>query len=222
MIVAIDGPVGVGKSTVARAVARQLGILHIDTGAMYRALAFRCLEEDLDPLNEVQMTALAERNTVLLEPSPSGPKVICNGQDVSDEIRLPEVTALVSQVSAHAGLREVVVAAQREMGRLGSVIMEGRDIGTVVFPQADVKIYLDAALEARVKRRARDLEERGIPWSYEETRQSIIARDYYDKNRPVSPLKIAEDAIVVDTTHLEFDEVVAEIVRIIRQLLAMK
>lgn len=222
MIVAIDGPVGVGKSTVARAVARQLGLLHIDTGAMYRALAWRCLEEDLAADDPLQMADLARRTRIRLEPSPAGPKVFCNDIDVTDIIRSPEVTALVSQVSAHAGLREIVVEAQRQMGLSGSVVMEGRDIGTVVFPNADVKLYLEAGLEARVRRRAKDFEAKGTPWSYDEIRQSIIARDEYDKNREVSPLRVAEDAIVLDTTDLDFEAVVAEVVRIIRHHLSEK
>ncbi len=189
---------------------------------MYRALALRCLEEDLSPENPNEMADLARRTEVRLVPSPTGPKVFCNNTDVTDAIRSHEVTALVSQVSAHAGLREVVVNTQRQMGALGSVVMEGRDIGTVVFPNADVKLYLEAGLEARVRRRAQDFEAKGIPWSYDEIRQSIIARDEYDKNREVSPLCVAEDAIVLDTTNLEFDAVVAEVVRLIRQHLAEK
>ncbi len=222
MIITIDGPVGVGKSTVARAVACQLGLLHIDTGAMYRALAWRCLEEDLASDDPHQMADLARRTQIRLVPSPAGPKVFCNEIDVTGIIRSPEVTALVSQVSAHAGLREIVVNAQRQMGAAGSVIMEGRDIGTVVFPNADVKLYLDAGLEARVRRRAKDFEAKGIPWSYDEIRQSILARDEYDKNREISPLRVAKDAIVLDTTDLDFDAVVAEVVRIIRQHLSKK
>jgi cytidylate kinase len=222
MIVAIDGPVGVGKSTVARAVARQLGLLHIDTGAMYRALAWRCLEEDLAADDPGQMADLARRTQISLVPSPAGPKVFCNDHDVTDIIRSPEVTALVSQVSAHAGLREIVVDAQRQMGASGSVVMEGRDIGTVVFPNADVKLYLEAKLEARVRRRAKDFEAKGTPWSYDEIRQSILARDEYDKNREVSPLRVAQDAIVLDTTDLDFDAVVVEVVNLIRHHLSEK
>lgn len=222
MIVAIDGPVGVGKSTVARAVARQLGLLHIDTGAMYRALAWRCLEEDLSADDPSAMTALAQKTTIRLEPSPTGTKVYCNENEVTDVIRSPEVTSLVSRVSAHAGLREIVVSSQRLMGTSGSVVMEGRDIGTVVFPNADVKIYLEASLEARVRRRARDFEAEGTPWSNDEIRQSIIARDEFDKNRKVSPLRVAENALVLDTSDLDFESVVAEVVRIVRQHLSEK
>jgi cytidylate kinase len=222
MIVAIDGPVGVGKSTVARAVARRLGLLHIDTGAMYRALAWRCIEEDLNPDDPKQMRDLAERTYIRLEPSPTGPKVFCGAVDVTEVIRTPEVTSIVSKVSAHKGLREVVVEAQRGMGESGSVVMEGRDIGTVVFPHADVKIFLDANLDARVRRRASDYEAKGIPWSFEEIRKSVLARDDRDKNREASPLKVSDDAIVVDTSGLDFEEVVAQVVKIIRNEIRKK
>lgn len=220
MIVAIDGPVGVGKTTVARAVAERLGFVHIDTGAMYRALALRCLEDDLDPDDAVAMGDLAKREPICMELSPEGLRVYIHGEDVSDEIRSPEVTALVSRVSAHAGLREVVVAQQREMGATGNVVMEGRDIGSVVFPQADVKIYLDATLDSRVKRRAGDFETKGIPWSFEEIRQSIVARDEYDRTRKVSPLRVADDALVLDSSDLTFDQVVGRMIEIIRERMA--
>ncbi len=222
MIVAIDGPVGVGKSTVARAVAERTGFLHIDTGAMYRALALRCIEDDLDPDDPQAMGEMAAFSQVRLEPSPTGPKVFLESQDVTDTIRSAEVTALVSRVSAHAGLREIVVHRQRLLAEAGSVVMEGRDIGTVVFPRADVKIYLDACLDTRVKRRAGDYEARGTPWSFEEIRKSIVARDDYDKGREVSPLRVAEDALVLDTSELSFEEVVARIVKIIRDKIREK
>jgi len=216
MIVAIDGPVGVGKSTVADAVARRLGLLHIDTGAMYRALAWKCLEEDLDPGDEKALSELARRTQIHLEPSPGGPRVFCDGLEVSGLIRTPEINALVSKVSAWPGLRQVVVEYQRLLGRQGSVIMEGRDIGTVVFPQADVKLYLNADLETRVARRAAEDESRGLPWSKDEIRQSILERDEADSHREASPLRIAEDAIELDTSNLPFNEVVDKVVKVIR------
>jgi cytidylate kinase len=222
MIVAIDGPVGVGKSTVAREVARRLGLLHIDTGAMYRALAWRCLEEDLNPDDPEEMCDLAERTGIRLEPAPAGAKVFCDDLDVSEVIRSPDVTALVSKVSAHPGLRNVVVEQQRAMGASGSVVMEGRDIGTVVFPNAEVKVYLDADLAARTKRRAADYEARGVPWSHDEIQQSIRARDEFDKNRVASPLRIAEDATLLDTTSLTFEQVVSQVVDIIRTKLRQR
>jgi cytidylate kinase len=222
MIVAIDGPVGVGKSTVAREVAKRLGLLHIDTGAMYRALAWKCLEEDLDCANPATMTELARRTRVDLEPSPEGPRVFCDGIDVSGPIRSPEVSSLVSEVSTHAGLREVVVNRQREMGDAGSVVMEGRDIGTVVFPQADVKVYLDASVESRVRRRTQDFESKGIPCSHEEVRKNLLHRDHIDSTRETSPLRVAEDASVIDTSDLSFEEVVQAVVDRVRETLAKR
>lgn len=216
MIVAIDGPVGVGKSRVASAVARRVGLLHIDTGAMYRALALKCLEEDLDPTDGQAMTQMARRTRIRLEPSPGGSRVFCDDQEVTEMIRTPEISGLVSKVSVHQGLREVVVEYQRHLGQQGSVIMEGRDVGTVVFPHADVKLFLDADLETRVKRRAAEYESRGVPWSKDEIRQSILARDESDTQREISPLRVADDAIVLDTSNLSFDEVVDQVVSLIR------
>ena len=154
MIVSIDGPVGVGKTSVAKAVAHQLGLLHIDTGAMYRALAWKALEKDLDPGDPKAMTELAEQTRIHLENSPEGPRVYCDGTDVTEEIRSPDVTSIVSQVSAHEGLRHQVVEQQRRLGEQGSVIMEGRDIGSVVFPDADAKFgcFGGSADRAKVER----------------------------------------------------------------------
>lgn len=217
MIVSIDGPVGVGKTSVAKAVAKRLGLLHIDTGAMYRALAWKSLEEDLDPDDPKAMTDLAARTLIRLENSPQGFKVYCDRTDVTEEIRSPDVTAVVSQVSAHQGLREQVVNQQRKLGVGGSVIMEGRDIGSVVFPNADVKVYLDASIDARTDRRLKELEAKGVPCSFEEIRQSVEKRDRFDSTREVSPLTIPEGAVVVDTSNLSFDEVVEKIVAMVRE-----
>ncbi|MCA9424416.1 MAG: (d)CMP kinase [Candidatus Omnitrophica bacterium] len=222
MIVSIDGPVGVGKTSVAKAVAQHLGLLHIDTGSMYRALAWKCLEQDLDPDDPQAMATLAEETEVLLQNSPEGPKVFCDDHDVTDEIRSPEVTSVVSQVSAHEGLRHHVVEQQRKLGDQGSVIMEGRDIGSVVFPSADVKIYLDGSLEARTNRRLKELESKGVPCSFEEIRQTVEDRDREDMNRRVSPLTIPEGAQVIDTSHLTFSQVVDRIVETVRAAIRTK
>jgi len=217
MIVALDGPVGVGKTSVARSVARRLGLLHIDTGAMYRALAWRCLEEDLDPKDPAAMTGLAERTLVSLEPAPDGPRVFCNMVDVTEAIRAPEVSALVADVSSHPGLRKVVVQMQRSLGRSGSVIMEGTDIGTVVFPNADVKVFLDAGEEARVKRRTSEFESKGIPYSHQEVRDSIVERDKRERRQGKDGPRIAPDALRLDTSELDFEEVVSRVIRLIRR-----
>lgn len=222
MIVSIDGPVGVGKTSVAKSVAQHLGLLHIDTGAMYRALAWKCLEEDLDPQDPDCMTALAQRTEIHLENSPGNLKVFCDRTDVTEEIRTAEVTSIVSDVSAHEGLRQHVVTQQRKLGEQGSVLMEGRDIGSVVFPNADVKIYLDATVEARTNRRLKELESKGIPCSFEEIRQTVEQRDHLDRTRKISPLTIPEGALVIDTSHLGFDQVVDQIVGIVHDALRRK
>ena len=222
MIVSIDGPVGVGKTSVAKAVAHQLGLLHIDTGAMYRALAWKALEKDLDPGDPKAMTELAEQTRIHLENSPEGPRVYCDGTDVTEEIRSPDVTSIVSQVSAHEGLRHQVVEQQRRLGEQGSVIMEGRDIGSVVFPDADAKIYLDASVEARTERRLRELESKGIPCSFEEIHRTVEERDHLDRTREVSPLVIPESAKVIDTSNMTFNEVVEKVVRVVRDVIRRK
>ncbi len=216
MIVSIDGPVGVGKTSIAKAAGQQLGLLHIDTGAMYRALAWKCLEEDLDPQDPAAMTDLSIRTEVHLENSPKGLKVFCDGTEVTEEIRSAEVTSTVSHVSSHAGLRQHVVSQQRQLGERGSVIMEGRDIGSVVFPDADVKIYLDATVEARTLRRLKELESKGVPCSFEEIRQTVEQRDHLDKTRSNSPLTIPEEATVIDTSQLSFNQVVEKIMETVR------
>ncbi len=217
MIVSIDGPVGVGKTSVAKAVAQKLGLLHIDTGAMYRALAWKCLEEDLDPQNAEEMKDLSTRTEIRLESSPGGLKVFCDHSDVTDEIRSADVTSIVSQVSAHEGLRSHVIDQQREIGVDGNVIMEGRDIGSVVFPNADVKVYLDASLDARTDRRLKEFESKGIPCSFEEVRQTVQQRDQTDRTRPISPLTTPPGSTVIDTSDLNLDQVVEAIVHIVRE-----
>ena len=213
MIIAIDGPVGVGKSTVARAAAEKLGFLHIDTGAMYRVLAWRCLQDGKPPDDSDAMTELAEQTTIRFENSEKKLRVFCGETEVTEPIRDPEVTAIVSQVSAHPGLRDIVVKHQREMGRAGNVVMEGRDIGTVVFPDAEIKIYLDGDLDIRAQRRAQDFKASGVPYTVDDIKKSIAERDRKDKSRETSPLKVADGATILDTTKLTVDEVVARIVQ---------
>lgn len=216
LIVAIDGPAGAGKSTVARMVARRLGFVFLDTGAMYRALTWKALQEAV-PLDDAPaMTRLATETDVTLIPGESGDRVLVDGQDVTAAIRTPEVTRNVSQVSAHAGLREVLVERQRELGRQGGVVAEGRDIGTVVFPQAGVKIFLVASPMERARRRSRDLQRQGHPVDLEALAAEIAARDAYDSSREVSPLKPAPDAVHLDTDGLDQAQVTDRILEIAR------
>jgi len=217
LIVAIDGPAGAGKSTVARMVARRLGLLFLDTGAMYRAVTWKALSQGIALDDETAMTRLARESLVELLPGDDGDRVRIDGQDVTEAIRSPEVTRNVSQVAAHAGLREVLVERQRELGKRGNVIAEGRDIGTVVFPQATVKIFLVASPMERARRRAKDLQAMGQVVNLDELAAEIARRDAHDSNRAVSPLKAAPDAIRLDTDTLTREQVVDRILAIAQE-----
>lgn len=201
IIIAIDGPAGSGKTSSAKIIADKLGYIYIDTGAMYRAVTLAVLRSGIEP-NETNVCKMMENIEIRLEPSDGGQRTILNGEDVSDDIRLPEVTKLVSPVSAMACVRELMVAQQRELGKHGAVVMDGRDIGTVVFPQAELKVYLIATIEARAMRRTKELEAKGMLVDVKEIEQQILARDEYDSTRENSPLKKADDAIAIDTSLL--------------------
>ena len=217
LIVAIDGPAGAGKSTVARKVANRLGLLFLDTGAMYRAITWKAMQQGL-PLDDAEaITRLAQDSHIVLQPGQDGDRVSIDGQDVTDAIRSPEVTRNVSQVSAHAGVREVLVDRQREMAKDGGVVAEGRDIGTVVFPNAPVKIFLVASPMERARRRAKDLEAKGHTVNLEELAAEIARRDAFDSNRAVSPLMPASDAVHVDTDTMTADQVVDRILAIAQE-----
>ncbi len=200
---AIDGPAGSGKSTVAERLSQELQIAHLDTGAMYRALTLAVLEAGIDPLQEEQVVELLK--TVDLEMKPH--QIFLNGRDVSKEIRSDEVTATVSVVSGYAEVRKRMVRLQQEIAQQQDVILDGRDIGTVVLPHADLKIYLTATPEVRAKRRLNDPKAHSA-MSYEEVLSSIIERDRYDSTRPISPLRPAEDAILLDTSEMTLEDVV--------------
>jgi cytidylate kinase len=207
-IVAIDGPAGAGKSTVARHLARHFGLLNLETGAMYRAFAFKALRTGL-PLNEsAGLESLAAETSIRLEPGEDGNRVLLDGEDVTGLIRNQTVTDAASQVSVWPAIRAWMVCMQQEMGARGGVVMEGRDIGTVVFPQAEVKIFLDAAPEVRGLRRYDQLGPKPTIQPQEVIRD-LHARDERDRNRADSPLKPAPDAVLLDSTNLTLEEVVA-------------
>lgn len=209
MIVAIDGPAGAGKSTIAKKLAQKLGFLYIDTGAMYRAFTLNALEEKIDFDDINALVELAKTTEVKLSPTETGQvKVFMNGLDVSEKIRTPELTNAVFQIARLAPIREVMVGWQRAYGASNDIVMEGRDIGTVVFPQADIKFFLDANIKERAKRRFNELTSKGVEVNLETLKQQIEDRDYKDKNRASGPLKKAEDSIVIDSTSLDIPEVV--------------
>ncbi len=213
--VAIDGPMGAGKGTVARLVARRLGYRYVDTGAMYRAVAWKALQEGVDLEDREAVAALARRTHIRLEPQGDGLRVLCDGHDVTEAIRSVEVSAAVSRVAANPGVRQVLTEQQRRMAEDGGVVMEGRDIGTVVLPHADVKVYLEASLDERARRRWEEMRSRGEAVSLEAVRELVRRDDDLARHRPTAPLRRAEDAVVVDTTGLSPEQVADRIVRLV-------
>jgi CMP/dCMP kinase len=215
-VIAIDGPAGAGKSTLAAHLARRFGFLNLETGAMYRALALKAIDHDLGFDEEPELLELAGETRIALQPQLEGNLVLLDGVDVSRRVRDADVTAAASQVSVHPRLRHWMVEQQRTLGANGGVVMEGRDIGTVVFPDAEVKIFLDAAPEVRGNRRYRQ----GGPAQAEVTEEAIIRelkeRDARDRNRVESPLRPAEDAVILDSTRMSLDEVLAAAEEIVR------
>ncbi len=217
LTIAIDGPSGAGKSTVAKSLAKRLGYVYIDTGAMYRSVALRAKERGISPEDKLALSQLASSLRITFVTDGEQTHVLCNEKDVTEAIRTPEISRLASTISKQKELREVLVQMQREMGREGGVILEGRDIGTVVFPDAEVKFYLDAVGEERVKRRYHEMIEKGMKVDFKETLEELMQRDHHDMHRDHSPLKKAEDAMFIDTTHWSVKEVVAKMVRIIKE-----
>ena len=207
-MIAIDGPAGAGKSTLASRLARKLGYVNIETGAMYRALALKAIESGVSLDEEAALVELAERSRIELEPVPDGNRVLLGGRDVSERVREQEVTDAASRVSVHPQVRAWMVARQQEMGAAGGVVMEGRDIGTQVFPDADVKIFLDAAPEVRGERRFLQGPGATAPRPAAEVIAELRRRDQRDRTRAASPLVPAADALVIDSTNLTIEQVV--------------
>jgi len=215
VLVAIDGPAGAGKSTVSRQLAERLGYRYVDTGAMYRVIGVLAAERGIDPANDQALAKLCDETAIEFNENSGYVQTCANGRDLSDRIRTPAAAQLASKVSAVPAVRERLVAKQRLMGAGGGVVMEGRDIGTVVFPDAPVKIFLDAAAAERARRRNAELHERATPADIDRMAQEIAERDARDRGRAHSPLRAAADAVVVDTTDKTIDEVVAMLAAIV-------
>lgn len=212
--IAIDGPAGAGKSTVAKLVAAKLEFIYIDTGAMYRALTYKAIENGVDLQNEIQLTKLLENTKIELT---STAKVYLDGKDVSELIRSEEVTNSVSFVASQSSVRFEMLERQQRMAAGGGTVMDGRDIGTAVLPNAEVKVFLSATVEERARRRYEENIAKGYSTNFEQLKQEIALRDKRDSERETAPLKKAADAIEIDTTNLSIDEVVSSILRIVAE-----
>jgi len=218
--IAIDGPAGAGKSTVAKIAAEKLQYTYIDTGAMYRALTLKALRTSTDLDSEQAIADLLKDSTIELVPAENGQRVLLDGEDVSEEIRFPNISANVSKVAAHAAMRAIMVDLQHDMAARGGVVMDGRDIGTAVLPQAELKVFMSATVEERARRRFEDNNKRGIESSIEQLQQEIALRDKMDSEREASPLVQAEDAIFLDTTTLSIDEAADAILKLASERMA--
>ncbi len=217
LIIAIDGPVGSGKSTTARKVAHELGFIYVDTGAMYRAVTLDVLNHGLNPEDEESVRGIVSKSQVeLILNNDGSQRTILNGNDVTDRIRDLDVTRAVSAVSAMKSVRGKMTDIQRKIGLKGGIVMEGRDIGTVVFPDAEFKIYIDASIEVRAQRRYKELLAKGIQIEIDDLTSEIKERDRLNIERAIAPLKKAEDAINIDTSDMTFDEQVFAIISIVR------
>ncbi len=214
-VVAIDGPAGAGKSTIAQMVAKKLGYVYIDTGAMYRAVAWKVLQSG-QPVTDALILKIVEDTNVSLENVNGQIYVKVDGKDVTGQLRTPAVTGLVSRVAQLAPVREKMVLLQREMARNGAVVMDGRDIASHVLPKADVKVFLTASIEERAKRRWQEVKDKGYVADLEELKKEIEARDKADMERAVSPLVRVPEAVLLDTTGMEIEEVVAAVLKLCR------
>ncbi|MGB2958614.1 MAG: (d)CMP kinase [Bacteroidota bacterium] len=217
LVIAIDGPAASGKSTTAKLVARRLGYVHVDTGAMYRAVTLKVLRAELDPLDEESIGRLLESTRVALEDHAGVLRVFLDDEDVTEEIRTSEVTRSVSSVSSLRSVRRAMVREQRRMGEKGGIVLEGRDIGTVVFPDADVKFFVVASINERARRRLREIRQTGVEANLEDLERELEERDRTDSTRSESPLQRADDAIEVDTSSLTIDQQVELVVETVQR-----
>ncbi|KHF40357.1 (d)CMP kinase [Halalkalibacter okhensis] len=217
MNIAIDGPAGAGKSTVAKLVAEQLDYLYIDTGAMYRTLTLAALREGIDLQDGGALTHILSQTTIHLQHEQTGVRVLLNNEDVTDAIRLKDVTSNVSLVSSHEGVRIEMVERQRRLAEKGEAVLDGRDIGTYVLPDAEVKVFLTASVEERARRRYEEQKEKGMPADLDQLKEEIAHRDQLDSTRVFAPLKKADDAVEIDSTTLSIPEVAEVIIGLAKE-----
>ena len=215
--IAIDGPAGAGKSSISKVVANELGYLYIDTGAMYRGVTWAVLDSHVDVKNQKEVEALLPSLDLTLEPTASACKVYVKGQDVTDLIRQQQINENVSTIASYKGVREYLVERQQALAAVGGVILDGRDIGSVVLPNAELKIYLTASVDARAKRRWLEVQGTSNEQPLEDIKKNVESRDEMDKNRDESPLVCVEDAIVVDSSNMTFDETVEHILHLVQE-----
>ncbi len=215
--IAIDGPAGAGKSSISKVVANELGYLYIDTGAMYRGVTWAVLDSHVDVKNQKDVESLLPSLDLTLEPTANACKVYVKGQDVTDLIRQQQINENVSTIASYKGVREYLVERQQAMAAVGGVILDGRDIGSVVLPKAELKIYLTASVDARAKRRWLEVQGTSNEQSLEDIKHNVESRDEMDKNRDESPLVCVEDAIVVDSSNMTFDETVEHILHLVQE-----
>ncbi len=218
MIIAIDGPAGAGKSSLAKALAKKLGYTYIDTGAMYRAVAYKINQLGISPDELDKILEVLKNTSIELIQSEDGVKVILDGRDVSNEIRTEEIGKISSKIAVYSEVRKFLVNLQREMGlKYKNVVIEGRDTGTVIFPDADIKLFITASPEVRAERRYKQLKEKGFDVDYRQILKDVIERDKIDTSRKDSPLKPAEDSIIIDTSNMSFEEVLNKVLEIIKK-----
>ena len=222
LTIAIDGPAGAGKSTIAARLARKLGYVNLESGAMYRALALKAIRDDISFDDEAALLALAKSSQIRLEPTREGNRVFLDSVDVSQRIREQDVTNAASRVSVHPAVRQWMVERQRELGAGGGVIMEGRDIGTKVFPSAEVKVFLDAQPEVRQERRILQRAEKDAQPERQRIAAELQERDRRDRTRAASPLVAAEDAVIIDSSHMSIDQVVDKVEELVRAKLSIE
>ena len=215
--VAVDGPAGSGKSTIAKLIAKELNIVYIDTGAMYRAVALFCIKNGIDTKNKEAVCSVLDKINMTIRPEKAGQRIFLDNEDVTDEVRSQKAGAGASDVAAIGDVREKLVAIQRKMAEGLSVIMDGRDIGTNVLPYAPVKIYLSAGADERAKRRCSEFEKLGQKYDFQAVKEQIIQRDKNDMTRKLNPLRKADDAVEVDTTKMNIEEVKDTVIKIIKE-----